>query len=75
MPKRGKRIPAAVWLAMVSGGAMADYEGYAYPVEDGKVIRTVPAGPTKVRSVMLVPSARGKDMPSWCTEVEWYKGV
>ena len=62
--KRG-RITAAEWLKKVKNGAMADYEGFAYLVSFGKVDKRF----------MMVPSARGKDIP-WAAEmVEWYSGI
>ncbi len=52
-------------MEKVKYGGMADCEGFAYAVVDGK----------PNTRYMLVPSARGKDLPDGVTEVQFCPGL
>ena len=55
-----KIIPVQEWRNFVESGNIADYEAVAYPIINGKVSTYH----------MLVPSDRGKDIPTGTEKVE-----
>lgn len=64
--KKKTIIPLQEWIDKVQYGSMADYEGYALPIINGK--------PSHLGH-MLVPSRRLKDIPEGVTEVEMHLGL